>query len=59
VPPQGHPPHPARYSGQVNGDDLTLTVTLSDLSQSLGPFHLIRRGPAVLEQCDRTGRILQ
>jgi hypothetical protein len=51
VPPQGHPPHPARYSGQVLGDVLTLTVTLSDLHQSLGPFHLVRGGPAVVEQC--------
>ena len=52
VPPQGHPPHPARYSGQVQGDVLTLTVTLSDLNQTFGPFHLVRGGPTVVEQCD-------
>ncbi len=51
VPPQGHPPHPARYSGQVYGDSLSFTVTLTDLGQTLGPFHLVRRGPEVLEQC--------
>lgn len=51
VPPQGHPAHPARYSGQVRGDGLTLTVTLTDLDQVLGPFHLVRGGPTVQEQC--------
>jgi hypothetical protein len=51
VPPQGHPAHPARYSGQVQGDKLTLTVTLSDLNQTLGPFHMVRGGPPVLEMC--------
>lgn len=51
VPPQGRPPHPARYSGQVQGNDLILTVTLSDLNQTLGPFHLVRGGPPVIEQC--------
>jgi len=51
VPPQGRPPHPAHYSGQVQGNDLTLTVTLTDLNQTLGPFHLVRGGPAVVEQC--------
>jgi len=52
VPPQGHPPHPARYIGQVHGDVLTLSVTLIDLNQSLGPFHLVRGGPTVQEVCD-------
>jgi hypothetical protein len=51
VPPQGRPPHPARYSGQVQGNELTLTVTLTDANQTLGPFHLVRGGPAVVEQC--------
>ena len=52
VPPQGRPPHPARYTGQVQGDVFTLAVTLSDLNQSLGPFHLVRGGPTVEELCD-------
>ena len=51
VPPQGRPPHPARYSGEMRGDDLMLTVTLTDLGETLGPFHLVRGGPAVREQC--------
>jgi hypothetical protein len=51
VPPQGRPPHPARYSGEMRGDDLLLTVTLTDLGETLGPFHLVRGGPAVQEQC--------
>ena len=52
VPPEGHPPHPARYTGQVQGDTFTFTVTLSDLSETLGPFHLVRGGPTVAELCD-------
>jgi hypothetical protein len=51
VPPQGRPPHPARYDGVVEGNALTITVTLTDLNQTLGPFHLVRGGPAVMEQC--------
>jgi len=51
VPSQGRPPHPATYTGSVAGDDLTLTVTLIDLEQKLGPFHLVRGGPPVPEQC--------
>lgn len=52
VPPQGHPPHPARYTGQLDGGIFTLTVTLSDLNQILGPFQLVRGGPPVQELCD-------
>lgn len=51
VPVGGQPPHPARYSGEVQGNDFTLTVTLTDLSETLGPFHLVRGGPAVQERC--------
>jgi hypothetical protein len=51
VPPQGRPAHPARYDGLVQGDDLTLTVTLTDLDLTLGPFHLVRGGPTVFELC--------
>lgn len=51
LPPQGRPPHPARYSGQVDGDVLMLTVVLTDLSQTLGPFRLIRGGPVLHELC--------
>ena len=52
VPPQGHPPHPAIYAGRVDGDHLTLTVTLSDLQTVLGPYDLTRDGPPVAEMCD-------
>jgi hypothetical protein len=51
IPPEGHPPHPARYTGRIRGDRLELTVTLTDLGQTLGPFRLVRGGPAVQELC--------
>jgi hypothetical protein len=51
VPPGGTTPHPAHYSGQVDGQSLTMTVLVTDLKQTLGPFHLIRGGPAVHELC--------
>ncbi len=51
VPPGGGTPHPASYAGQVNGYVLTLTVTLTDLKQTLGPFTLVRNGPAVHLMC--------
>lgn len=51
VPPGGSPPHPARFSGQVDGSFLTLTVFVTDLNDTLGPFQLIRGGPPVHELC--------
>jgi hypothetical protein len=51
MPVQGRPPHPARYTGTVAGNILTLTVTVIDLDQKLGPFHLVRGGPPVPELC--------
>ena len=51
MPVQGRPPHPARYAGIVNGNQLILTVTLTDIDQELGPFYLVRGGPPVPEQC--------
>lgn len=51
VPPQGHPPHPAVYAGRLSGNQLVLTVTLTDLQQVLGPFKLRRGGPPVAEIC--------
>lgn len=48
---EGRTPHPARYTGVVAGDSLTLTVTLLDLDDTLGPFHLVRGGPPVFEIC--------
>jgi hypothetical protein len=52
VPPEGHPPRPALYSGRVTDSQFTLTVTLTDLQEVLGPFVLVRGGPQVQEQCD-------
>jgi len=51
VPPGGGTPHPARYDGRLNGNVLTLTVTLLDLNETLGPFTLVRNGPQVHELC--------
>lgn len=35
------PDHPARFTGRINGRIMTLTVTLTDTSVSLGPVQLI------------------
>ena len=51
IPPGGTPPHPARYSGQVAGQFLTFSVRVTDLNVTLGPFHLVRGGPPVVELC--------
>jgi len=51
LPVQGRPPHPALYAGNVDGDTLTLSVTVTDLGQTLRPFTLMRGGPAVVERC--------
>src|SRR3982074_799186 len=42
----GHPVdrgimHPARFSGRVRGGDMTLTVTLTDTTVTLGPVVLV------------------
>lgn len=51
LPIQGRPPHPATYSGRIDGRTLTLTVTLTDLGQVLGPFLMLRGGPKIQEMC--------
>lgn len=51
VPIGGRPPHPARYNGRVDGDVLTMTVTITDLAQTIGPLRLVRGGPVVHELC--------
>lgn len=33
--------HPARYTGHLKGDTMTLTVTESDTGQSIGTFTLV------------------
>lgn len=52
VPPEGRPPHPATYVGRLAADHLSLTVTLTDLQQTLGPFDMVRGGPPVAELCE-------
>jgi hypothetical protein len=51
VPATGHPPHPAQYSGHLQGNTLTLTVRLLDSPDTLGPFVMRRGGPIVSELC--------
>ena len=53
--------HPARFSGRVSGGVMTLTVTLTDTSVTLGPVKLAfgqepRMGPCPI--CRRTGAAL-
>ena len=51
APSGGRPPHAALYAGQVNGNTLTLTVTIPDLDEVLGPYQLKRNGAPVSEVC--------
>jgi hypothetical protein len=51
VPPGGHPPHPATYTGTVHGNELTFTVTLTDLDQILGPYTVTRGQSSNLIVC--------
>ena len=34
--------HPARFTGSVRGDELTITVTLTDIGNQLGPVKLVK-----------------
>ena len=52
VPIGGRPPHPAEYSGTIIGNVFVLTVTVTDVPATLGPFRLERDGPIVTELCD-------
>ena len=49
--PGGGTPHPATYAGHISGNVLTLSVTLTDLKETLGPFTLVKDGPEVHELC--------
>jgi len=35
-------PRPARYEGTVKGDEMTMTVTLTDTKEQVGTFNLVR-----------------
>lgn len=51
APSEGRPPHPAIYAGHLKGDVLTFTVTVPDLSATLGPFQVRRDAPGASEIC--------
>jgi hypothetical protein len=51
VPPGGAVPHPARYAGLILDDSFTISITLTDLNETLGPFHMVRDGPLVVQRC--------
>ncbi len=51
LPSEGRPPHPATYTGRVQGDFLTFTVTVGDLATSLGPYTVRRNAPGASEIC--------
>jgi hypothetical protein len=43
--------HPARYEGRLSKDTLTLTVTLTDTGDVIGPFNLVRGERGVIYKC--------
>jgi hypothetical protein len=43
--------HPARYTGSVDGDRMTLTVTMTDSNEVLGTFTLTRGRMARVVKC--------
>jgi hypothetical protein len=43
--------HPADYSGNVNGNQMTLTVSLTDSSERVGTFTLVRGIEGNLVKC--------
>jgi ketosteroid isomerase-like protein len=49
--PEGGKGEPARYSGTVDGDTMTLTVTLAASEQQVGSFTLIRGRMPRIQKC--------
>lgn len=43
--------HPARYTGRVEGDQMTLGVTLTETGQELGPYELERGRFGQIHRC--------
>jgi len=43
--------HPARYDGVLAGASMRLTVTMTDLSQSVGAFDLTFGGSGLIAKC--------
>lgn len=42
---------PARFTGKISGDKMTLTVTLTDTSQEIGTFTLTRGSDGRIQKC--------
>lgn len=47
----GESARPARYTGRVSGDEMTLTVTLTDTLQEVGTFSLARGRRVRIVKC--------
>lgn len=45
------PTRPARFAGRISGEEMTLTVTLTDTSQEIGVFNLRRGSEGRLRKC--------
>jgi len=43
--------HPARYAGQVTKNNMTLTITLTDSTQVIGPFTITKDDPGRVFKC--------
>ena len=43
--------HPARYAGRIEGNTMTLTVTLTDSATTLGTFTLVRGAAGQVFKC--------
>jgi hypothetical protein len=43
--------HPAVYSGRLDDDKLTITITLTDDGTTIGPFTVVRNAAARLYKC--------
>jgi hypothetical protein len=43
--------HPVRYTGRIDGQKMTISVTLTDRNQEIGTFTLIRGQSPVIYKC--------
>ena len=43
--------HPASYKGFIKGNEMTLTVTLTDSGEEVGTFSLTRGSPPQVQKC--------
>lgn len=52
--PIGQPPppeEPARYTGRIVADHMSLTIHITSTSQTVGPFDLVRGSAGILLRC--------